>query len=48
MNCKNKPPGVDYLRYKLLKPIVSIIAPTIAHTINVFCGKYMFASMENM
>lgn len=35
MNCKNKPPGVDSLEHKLLKPIVSIIAPIIAHIINL-------------
>jgi len=35
MNCKNKPPGVDYLDHKLLKPIVAIIAPIIAHIINL-------------
>jgi len=33
MNCKNKPPGVDYIKHKMLKPIVAIIAPIIAHII---------------
>lgn len=34
MICKNKPPGVDNLDVKLLKPIASLIVPVITHIIN--------------
>lgn len=40
MTGKNKPPGVDFLDGRLLKPIVAIVVPVITHIVNLCFTKH--------